>query len=216
MMKKIKGFLYTFIISIVGIILMSSIFKNKIWAKPLLIVFITIAGLIAIMYMIILLYVNIDNKKIEKLLNTDDYHKLIKYCSKHKFINSLMEERKTYYDYLLLLSYFALNDVGKINEYNEKFVDKVDLYPMILYWNAGFEFCMEKYDKIKEYADKFINSFEVSVNKEKYDNLISILQIYILFIDDNIKEAKEKLNEINMENITMPSTLKALDIIKNS
>ena len=62
----------------------------------------------------------------------------------------------------------ALNDTVKIDENIEKLKDKMDLYPMLYYWCAGYEFSNNKFENIENYKEKFINCFEISKDIEKY------------------------------------------------
>lgn len=215
MSKNFRYFFYVFIISVIGIFVMNK-FKEKSWALTLMIIFISIAVLIFIAYVILLLFCYLDNKKMSKMLAADDYNSLIKHCEKNKkTMKYLLSERTTYYEYLSMLSYFALNDTVKIDENIEKLKDKMDLYPMLYYWCAGYEFSNNKFENIGNYKEKFINCFEISKDIEKYQNLINVLDSYILFIENKYDEAKEIANKLDMSQISMPSTLMSLNIIKN-
>lgn len=217
MNKNFKYFFYVFIISVIGIFVMAYGFKDQPWSKTLMIIFIVIAAIIFIAYLVSMLFCYLDSKKLDRMLVIDDYQAVIKHCQKErKIIELFLPERITYYEYLLLLSYFALDDSEKIDSYLIKFENKMDLYPMILYWKSCYEFSKENYDNIKDYKDKFVNSFDVIRQQERYQNLINVLEILILYIDKKVEEAKELLTKIDMNQISMPSTLKALKIIENS
>lgn len=213
---KIVG--YTFFISIIVLFVLRSQGKEQNWLK---IVTYVCLGLMALCMLIILglfIFCMIDNKNVDKLLKTDDYNGLISYCTKKankKWI--FLSDRRSYYEYLLLLAYIGKDDENKFVEYFNKFDDVLaSLFPLIFYWKASYEFSINKYDNIKAYSQNFKDNLRVKKSITKYQSLFEILDCYNSYIDGKIAEAKDLLNKIDMSSISMPITKRALTYIKGN
>ncbi len=213
---KIVG--YTFFISIIVLFVLRSQGGEQNWLK---IVTYVCLGLMALCMLIILglfIFCMIDNKNVDKLLKTDDYDGLISYCSKKankKWI--FLSDRRSYYEYLLLLAYIGKDDENKFVEYFNKFDDVLaSMFPLIFYWKASYEFSINKYDNIKAYSQSFKDNLKVKKSITKYQSLFEILDCYNLYIDGNVTEAKELLNKIDMSSISMAITKRALAYIKEN
>ena len=213
---KIVG--YTFFISIIVLFVLRSQGGEQNWLK---IVTYVCLGLMALCMLIILglfIFCMIDNKNVDKLLKTDDYDGLISYCSKKankKWI--FLSDRRSYYEYLLLLAYIGKDDENKFVEYFNKFDDALaSMFPLVFYWKASYEFSINKYDNIKAYSQSFKDNLKVKKSITKYQSLFEILDCYNLYIDGNVTEAKEILNKIDMSSISMAITKRALAYIKEN
>ncbi|MDY2888027.1 MAG: hypothetical protein SOU19_00500 [Candidatus Caccosoma sp.] len=216
--KGLKVVGYTFFISIIVLFVLRSQGGEQNWLK---IVTYICLGLMALCLLIILglfIFCMIDNKNVDKLLKTDDYDNLISYCNKKankKWI--FLSDRKSYYEYLLLLAYIGKDDENKFVEYFNKFDDVLaSMFPLVFYWKASYEFSINKYDNIKNYSQSFKDNLRVKKSITKYQSLFEILDCYNLYIDGKVTEAKELLNKIDMSSISMAITKRALAYIKDN
>ncbi len=216
--KGLKVVGYTFFISIIVLFVLRSQGGEQNWLK---IVTYICLGLMALCLLIILglfIFCMIDNKNVDKLLKTDNYDGLISYCNKKankKWI--FLSDRKSYYEYLLLLAYIGKDDENKFVEYFNKFDDVLaSMFPLIFYWKASYEFSINKYDNIKNYSQSFKDNLRVKKSITKYQSLFEILDCYNLYIDGKVTEAKELLNKIDMSSISMAITKRALAYIKDN
>lgn len=214
--KATKILSYTFFISLIVLFVLNSQTSTQEWvgvAKSICAILSISTGLV---YLVILLYCVIDNKRIDSYLNNDNYKGLIKYCYKKSLKKYIfIPNRVTYYKYLLLLSYLGLDNKEKINEYFPLLKGHEISFPMVSYWRACYNFSNGNLENIKEDIVIFTSSNDVVKKPYKFKALLSILSVLDLFVDGKFKEAKSKLESIDTSTIVMPATLKSIDIIKN-
>lgn len=214
-LTKIMG--YAFFISLILLVLLSSADPSQLWVNIARWISIIVMILAGILYSSIIIYCIIENKKIDKYLNQDDYDSLIAYSYKKANRRSLfLEGRVNYYNYLLLLSYLGKDDVDKAKEYFELTKGKEFMFPMISYWKTCFDFSNGNYEDLKKNRDSFVNHKDVFKAPYKYGLLIELLNIFVLFADGSVKEAKEKISKLDTSTITMPSTIRGINIIKDA
>ena len=203
---------YVFMIAILLVIVTLNIKTESVFVNILRYVSFGIVFLVGSIVIYIAIYCIIDNKKVGKLLDTDNYDELLIHCNKKiKRKSILLKDRKNYYLYLRILCYLELDDDKNIQEAYNVF-DASDNYPATLYWRACYDFQKGRYDYIKEYYDYF-NSTPQS-KKPVYDNQYKVFEMLIAYIDNDIDKLKQKYEEVDKTKISIPASLRMLDIIK--
>ena len=217
-MNKFTKYLgYFIILCIVLLVVFNSVDNTQAWvpiAKNICWVGILLSASI---YIIIMIYCIIDNKKIDKYLVADDYDNLIAYANKKASKNSIiLPERKNYYHYLLALCYFAKDDHEQIAKYLELLSDNFDTYPMLYYWKACYDFANNENENLVSYFNSFANSPLINKRRFRYQHLIDLLYVFVVFAEGKVSEAKERLEKADTERVTMPATKRAIDIVNNA
>lgn len=211
----LKFLAYTFFTCLIVAFIMRSNGTQE-WAAIINYVCTSICFIIGFIYLFILIYCVIENKKIDKYLKTNNYDQLISYCqkriSKKGFI---LNDRKSYYKYLTLLSYLSLNEKDNIEKYFEEFTE-MDLFPITYYWKASYLMSIEKYDEIETLYNKFVSSNDMRRKAFQLQHIFGLFNAFKLYSLNQIIEAKEALDNVDTSRISMPSSLKAIDIIKNT
>ena len=109
--KFTKYLAYVFFIGIILIFVLNGADASQTWVPIVRTVAFVLAITCGIIYVAIIVYCIIENKKIDKLIDTDKYEELIAYSNKKLSKKALiLENRKAYYHYLLLLSYLAIDE----------------------------------------------------------------------------------------------------------
>lgn len=215
--KSTKILSYTFIISLILLFVLNSQDTTQQWAVIVKNVSLIVALITGFIYLLILLYCLFDNKKIDSLLNVDDYEGLIKYCDKKSKKKLLfIPNRVNYYKYLILLSHLGLDNKEKIDEYFELLKGQEFSFPMIAYWRSCYNFSNGNYETIKEDIVLFTNSNDVRKKPRKYKDLISVLSVLNLYVDGKVKESQDTLATIDTSTIVMPATKRCIEIINNT
>ena len=171
---------------------------------------------IGFIYLLILIYCVIENKIIDKCLKTNNYDQLLKYCKKKIEKKSfILNDRKSYYKYLTLLSYFSLNEKDNIENCFKEF-DEMDSFPITYYWKASYLISINQYDEVEALYNKFVSSNDMRRKAYQLQHIFNLFNSFRLFALGQIKEAKEALENVDTSKISMPSSLKAIDMIKNA
>lgn len=211
----IKALIYVFICSLLAAIIINSATdkEDTVWNIIKLCCF-GIAGLVILIYLYMIVYLAIDNKQLAKLLNADDYPNIIKYASKKASKKTLLfAARKEYYNYLLLLSYLALDDTEQIEKYFGLVSDYYN-YPVTLYWKSVYNFSKGDTLGLEANYDSFVRSQDVQKRHASFVNLIKILEVLMLYKNEKYEEAKKMLESVDIEHIAMPMTRRALAIVQ--
>ena len=215
--KFTKYLAYVFFIGLILFFVLNSAVETQKWVPIVRLIALYTSIACGLIYVLIITYCIFENRKIDKMLNTDDYDNLIEYANKKVNKKALiLENRTNYYNYLLLLCYLAKDEKEKIDEYFSKTEGQDFMFPMISYWKVCYNFANGSYDNLKENFDKFRYSKDVSRAPYKYSNLVDLLNSFVLYSEGKVKEAKEIINTFDTKNISMPATLKAINIIKET
>ena len=91
-----------------------------------------------------------------------------------------------------------------------------DMFPISYYWKACQEFAQGRTENIESYYSSFINNASIRQKAFKLINIIHLFEAVHLYTIGNIKEAKEKIENLNTSDISMPYTLQTIEIIKNT
>ena len=211
---SLKVLLYIFFIGLIGGVVVNAFAeKDNLTLNIIKFSLFGIALLVVIIYIVLTLICIVDNKKIAKMLNNDEYKNIIEHATKMRKRKTIfLGERKKYYDYLLLLSYLATDQTDKFDEYFEK-VDDYFTYPVALYWKAVYNFSIGNLERTEADYDSFVNFGEIQRNHAKYINLIKIFEALHLYKQEKYEDSKKMLDTIDTEHIAMPVTKRALDII---
>ena len=217
MKNKVLNILsYAFFASLIIFFILNSSSSPQPWVKPVKLFCIGICIFVALVYLGVFVYCAIDNKKIDKMLDKDDYDNLIDYANnKLKSKIQIFPERKTYYQYILVLSYMAKQDDENIEIAFSNFTGN-DMFPISYYWKACQEFAQGRTENIESYYSSFINNASIRQKAFKLINIIHLFETVHLYTIGNIKEAKEKIENLNTSDISMPYTLQTIEIIKNT
>ena len=217
MKNKVLNILsYAFFASLIIFFILNSSSSPQPWVKPVKLVCIGICIFVALVYLGVFVYCAIDNKKIDKMLDKDDYDNLIDYANnKLKSKIQIFPERKTYYQYILVLSYMAKQDDENIEIAFSNFTGN-DMFPISYYWKACQEFAQGRTENIESYYSSFINNASIRQKAFKLINIIHLFEAVHLYTIGNIKEAKDKIENLNTSDISMPYTLQTIEIIKNT
>lgn len=217
MKNKILSLLsYAFFASLIVFFILNSSSTPQPWVGTVKLVCIGVCIFVGLVYLGVFIYCAIDNKKIDKMLDKDEYDNLISYANNK--LNSkiqLFPERKTYYQYLLVLCYMAKQDDENIEIAFSNFTGN-DMFPISYYWKACQEFAQGRRENIEFYYNSFINNNSIRQKALKLINIIHLFEAVHLYNIGNIKEAKEKIANLNISDISMPYTLKTIDIINNT
>lgn len=213
---KILG--YTFIISLVLFFVFNGADTTvNPWAVYAKLVCLILGITTALIYIGILIYCTIDNKKIQKMLDADEFDALIAYSEKKASKKSfLIPNRQSYYEYLQLLSYLAKDELTKANEFFAIVEKDMFMYPMTYYWKAILDFTNNDTSKLEENYNNFKGSPDIIKGRGRYDHLTSLLYSLVLFNKGEIIKAKEELEKQDTSNISMPITLRAIKMIKEA
>jgi len=160
-----------------------------------------------------LIYTIIENKKFSKLLDVDDYNGVIALATKKVESKRTSPERLQYYYYLLLLSYFSLEDNENVDKYFELLYAK-SLFPIVNYWKACYEVAKGNKEGAKYFND-FLESPETKRNANKYQNIFLVVEAIIAYAEDRIEDAKKKASEVDIDRLSMPSSKKCIQLIRN-
>ena len=217
MKNKILSLLsYAFFASLIIFFILNSSATPQPWVGTVKLVCIGVCLFVGLVYLGVFIYCAIDNKKIDKMLDKDDYDNLIAYANKQLSSKvQIFPERKTYYQYLLVLCYMAKQDDENIEIAFSNFTGN-DMFPISYYWKACQEFAQGKTENIEAYYNSFINNNSIRQKAFKLINIIHLFEAVHLYTIGNIKEAKEKLETLDTSGISMPYTLQTIDIIKNA
>ena len=212
--KLIKILTYTFMIAVVAsiVLLMNQSATESMVMTVFRYISFGLVFLVGSIVIYIYIFCIIDNKKIGALLNNDKYEELIAFCNKKLSKKRLLlKERNAYYEYLKILSYLELDDEPMILDLYSKF-EHSDDYPATLYWRACYDFQKGKYDYIKEYYDMFNSS---PLTKRKiFENQYTLFAVLLYYIDWNYEKVKQTYERVDESKISIPASLRALDIIK--
>lgn len=213
--KVLNIFAYAFFAALIVFFLLNSSSNPQVWVKDVKLVCIIVCVFVGLVYLAVFIYCAIDNKKVDKMLNEDDYDNIIAYTKEqlNKKIQ-LFPERKTYYQYLQVLSYMAKQDDENIELSYSQF-DGHSVFPISYYWKACQEFAKGNKDNIEHYYQEFINNPSIRQKAFKLQSIIIIFEAVYLFTLGNIKQAQEKLETANTNDISMPYTLKTIEIINS-
>lgn len=214
--KSLKALLYVFIISLLaGIIISSATEKEDIVFYIIKWCCFGIALLVVLIYIYMMVYLSIDNKKFAKLLDNDVYDEIIKRASrKVKQKTILFADRKPYYNYLLLLCYLAKDETDKFDKYFDLVTDYFN-YPVALYWKSVYHFSIGQMEGLEANYDSFVRSSEVQKRHAMFVNLIKIFEVMKLYKNEKYEEAVKMLESVDTEHISMPITLRAIQIIQD-
>ena len=212
----LKYLAYGFFASVIVYFLLGTSKNAQEWVDIVKLVCIGVCVFVALVYLGVFIYCAIDNKKIDKMLDKDDYDNLIIYSNNKLNVKfNLFPERKSYYQYLLVLCYMAKQDDENIEISYSNFTGN-DVFPISYYWKACQEFAQGRRENIGFYYNSFINNNSIRQKAFKLINIIHLFEAVHLYTNGNIKEAKEKIANLNTSDISMPYTLKTIDIINNT
>lgn len=212
--KVLKYSAYFFGVCLLTYFILTQVTNPPHFVDTLQIICLILAFLVILLYLFIFIFCYIDNKKIAKMLDLDQYDEILKYCNimlKKKII--FLGERKAYYTYLLILSYVGKDDYNNFIILFEKFKYK-DEYSMIYYWRACFEFSKLNFTEVDMYIKKFYETFNKK-NKLRYLDIFNVLQAINLYLENKKEEAIELINKVDTQKISMPSTHRCISFIKN-
>ena len=209
---KILG--YTFLVClIVNFILKAG---TQPWVPIVTTICTIICIIVALIYVWILVYCVIENKKIDKCLDSDNYEALIAYASKkEKRPFFLLSERKHYYSYLIMLARLGLNDLDGIKESFDTF-EKYEDFPISLYWRASYEISINKLDNIEEYYNKFINSRDIRKKAYQLKNIVYLFEAYKHYANNDLDKVSDTISQIDEERISIPCSKKSISILKEA
>lgn len=215
--KFSKYLAYVFFICLILFFILNGADKSQTWVPIVRNIALYLAIGCGLIYVAIIVYCIIENKKIDNLLNNDKYDELITYATKKANKKGfILENRNQYYNYLLLLSYLAKDDEENSNIYFEKLKGQEFMFPMVSYWKVSYKFSIGEYEEIEDCYNTFRNSKEVAKAPYKYSNLTDLLYSFVLYSKGNIKEAKERLSKLDTTRISMPATIKSIKIIQEA
>lgn len=216
-MKKINSFktiTYTFILFLIAAIVFFRIDYD--WAKTVRYVCIGVLALLTLLIVMVFIRCNKENKIIDEYLDDDNYDDLVIYInkiSKNHFL--LFNERKYYYEYLLLLSSVGKNEEEKMVEGFNKFT-QYDSFPMSRYHRACYEFSKNNFENIQTYYQHFINLPAVRKKTDMLFNVINVFYSMNLYVEGKIQEAQENLKKVDMSKIKMVCANNAIKIINGA
>lgn len=214
--KLLKLLVYTFFICIIVFFVLSINPSTLTWVFVAKYLCLGIAGLILLFYIYLFIYCAIDNKKVERFSDNNDYENLIIYINKRlKQKLYLVPERKHFYNYYLLLSYLHLQNDEMIEKYFEKNID-LDVFPIILYWKSSYELSKGNTSNILQYYEDFKISSIINKNINRYKNIINTFECMALYVNQNYEQLKEQIKIVDETKITIPSTIKVLNMINES
>lgn len=215
--KFTKYLAYIFFIGIILIFVLNGADASQTWVPIVRTVAFVLAITCGIIYVAIIVYCIIENKKIDKLIDTDKYEELIAYSNKKLSKKALiLENRKAYYHYLLLLSYLAKDEQEHIDEEFKALEGQEFMFPVISYWRVCYNFSKGNYEGIEDSSNMFKNSKEVARAPHKYSNLLDLLNALTLYSKGDINQSKEIIENLDTHNISMPCTIKSINIIKET
>lgn len=215
--KFTKYLAYTFFIGIILTFVLNGADESQTWVPIVKTIAFSLSLFCGTVYVGIIVYCIIENKKIDKLLDLDKYDEVIAYSNKKLRKKALiLENRKSYYQYLLLLSYLAQDDDDRIDEGFKALEGQEFIYPIISYWKACYNFSKGNYEGLENSCNTFKNSKEVFKAPQKYTNLLDLLKSFIHFSKGEVKQAKEIIETLDTHNISMPCSVKSINIIKDS
>ncbi len=211
--KGLKIFAYLFFIATIVWAVLTFNHINDQWAVILKYCCLGIVGFIILLFVYLLIFCIIDNKRIDKMLDSNQYDQLIDYSIKRKDKKRfLLFDRKYYYEYLLILCYVGKDDDENIVKSYQVF-SKMDEFPMTYYWKACYEFSRGNIENIDEYYQSFIRLIGTSRKMKDYGNIVQIFYSLDLYALKEYQKAKENLKKVDVSKISMPSTLKSISII---
>ena len=215
-MKGLKILFYIFAAAIITLIVTLTMKEIGTIGNVLKFISIGIVSLIGLVVIYLFIFALIDGKKIGKYLDTEDYEKLIAHCNKKIAAKTLLlKERKSYYKYLLIMAYVSIDDANNIIKAYSDF-EGSDEFPATYYWRACFDFQRGEYRFINEYKDLFTSNIKVNQNRKMYNNQLLMFDILDEYLKGNKEKAKTMLDKLDMSHISMPCTLRTIDIIKNN
>ena len=215
--KFTKILTYVFFACLILLFVLNNAAESQTWVPIVRSIALYLSIACANIYIAIMVYCIIENKKIDKLIDNDKYDELIAYAKKKANKKALiLDNRKAYYNYLLLLSYLAKDDEENSNVYFEKLKGQEFMFPMVSYWKVSYKFSVGEYEEIEDCYNTFRNSKEVARAPYKYSNLTDLLYSFVLYSKGNIKEAKERLSKLDTTKISMPATIKSIRIIQEA
>ena len=215
--KFTKYLAYVFFIGLLLIFILNGADESQTWVPIVRLIAFILAITCGLIYVAIIVYCIIENRMIDKLTNKDDYDKIIEYSNKKLSKKAIvLENRKTYYQYLLLLSYLAKDENEYVDDYFKALEGQEFIYPIISYWKVCYRFSVGNYENIEEAQNAFKNSRDVTRAPYKYSNLLELLNALVLYSKGNIKEAKDIIETLDTHNISMPCTIRSINIIKDS
>ena len=208
---------YVFFACLILLFVLNNAAESQTWVPIVRSIALYLSIACAIIYIAIMVYCIIENKKIDKLIYNDKYDELIAYAKKKANKKALiLDNRKAYYNYLLLLSYLAKDEENVVIETFSSLEGHENMFPVVSYWKVCFNFSKGNYESLEEDYTKFKNSKEVARAPYKYGNLLDLLNSFILYSKGNIKEAKEIINKLDTHNISMPCTIRGINLIKDA
>lgn len=215
MSKRLKIFFYIFIVSFIGVLLFNAWRDDYDWAPIARLICLILLGISLFVYLFTFLFCFIENKKTGKMLDNNEYEKLLSIIlKKESKKHLLMPERREYYKYLILNCYLSMSDIEKAREYFNK-LDSTQ-FGIVYYWRACFEFANGEYENIETLKNQFTGSFDYMKYTNRYANLALLLESLLSYSKGNVAKAKERLEKVNRDNISMPTTLKAIKIIEDA
>ena len=211
--KLLKTLVYIFFVCIIVFFVLSINTSTLTWVHIAKYVCLILAALILIFYIYLFVFFAIDNKKIEQFSFNDDYENLVIYINK-KLKQKLyfVPERKHFYNYYLLLSYLHLKDEEMIETYFNKEID-LDVFPIVSYWKASYELSKNNKENILTYYEEFKISSLINKNINRYQNIFNTFECMVLYVKEDYETLKEKIKIVDESKITIPSTIKVLDMI---
>ena len=215
--KFSKYLTYVFIGCLVLIFVLNKADESQTWAPIVKAICFYVAIACGLVYLSVIVLSIIENKKIDKMLNADDFDSIIVFANnKLNKSHSFFANRSHYYEYLLLLSYLGKDDIENANIYFDKLKGQEIMFPMISYWRVCHKFSINEYDNLEEDYNIFKNSREVARASHKYSNLLELLNAFILYSKGNIKESKNIISTLNTDNVSMPATLRSIKIVNDT
>ncbi|MCI5744666.1 MAG: hypothetical protein MR270_00035 [Erysipelotrichaceae bacterium] len=214
MSKSLKALGYIFFISAIVWVLLRFINTSSIIKIIAQYFCLFIMVIIMIIFLVIFFYCKKDNQKIDELIALNKYQELISYANMKKEKNILfIADRKYYYDYLIILSYFCLDDLEKMKETIYNF-PKPESFPMINFWKSCLEFSNNQFENIQAYYEAYYNDVNIRKNVDRYANFINILYSFNMFVNNDLPRCKTYYDKIDKEKVSMNVTLRALNVLK--
>lgn len=214
--KLLKSLVYIFFGCIILFFVLTISPADLPWVDIAKYICIGVAALVVLFYVYLFIYCAIDNKNVEKLSDQDRYKELVSYINKRiKQKLYVAPERINFYNYYLLLSYLHLQNDEMIDIYFNKSIDE-ETFPVIIYWKASYELSKGKKENIFQYYESFKSSSIINKNLSRYQNILNTFESMVLYADNKIDEAKVTLKKVDESKISIPSTIKVINTIKES
>ena len=99
-----------------------------------------------------------------------------------------------------------------IETYFNKEID-LDVFPIVSYWKARYEHSKNNKENILTYYEEFKISSLINKNINRYQNIFNTFECMVLYVKEDYETLKEKIKIVDESKITIPSTIKVLDMI---